>query len=618
MNRREEEKTLERIVSLRIDDFGRWEEEIWGYFGSESWRIRKAAEEVFIDNFRAGRIKKESGYQFLYRGLKDKDNVHRKNASYEVMRELYESFADEILKALNNEMDPDTLKFLVNIVGDVRDERAVPSLKELVKHQNPNVRFSAIESLGKIGSHESIDILYDLLNTSNLYEVYGILEALASIGKRGIRLKIDPVKRFIKEKLLEAPVAEYLGLTSSNAFPLVVELLSRTESGLTVRKCVEGIVDIVERSKNKRRIISELRKLITPEVLNKVFSSYEDAPDDEILYLCKFLGYMDNESAILELVKRLQDLDTEDEARALYLSWCEVDILENIFRKGNRNMLSFVIKMLGILGKKEAEEWIIEEVKRGDREVVSEGIKALAKLGGKKSLEFIIEEWDRLVSIIGEEDFQYVLNEIVNREFDSFIKLLLRISDPPVAYIKAVLSVIKERRLKLPKSLQRKFLSMLDHPDEGVRKEMVAILELLPPQEAVPYVERLIFDESPQVRKGVAEFLGTHMRRTQKFKEMFDKLLYDKDVWVRVTAMEILSQKEPRRFYEMLGVFLKDGEELIREKVVYILKELNPQPDKLVEVFSHIDNAEEVINILSRDEMVADMLKRAGLLTKGS
>lgn len=616
MNSREEEKTLEQIVSLTIQDFVKEKKKLWKYFGNESWRIRKAIEEVFIKNFESGRIEKREGYEFLYRGLKDEENVHRKNASYEVMKELYKYFAKDILSALSRESEPDTLKFLVTLVGEVGDRKAVPYLKKLVEHENPNVRFAAIESLGKIGFEESVDVLYSFLNSSNVYEVYAILEALAGIGKKGIRLKVSPIKKFIKEKLLEAPVAEYLGLTSPMAFPLVVDILSRTESDLTVRKCVEGIINIVERSKDKRKIINELRKLINSDVLDKVISAYENAPDEEITDVCRFLGYMDKEEAIIELVNNLQELDAEDETRAVYLSFCEVDFLEKIFRYKHREMLPFVIRMLGILDKKESEEWIIEEVKHGNKEVIVEGIRALAMVGGRRAMEFMIEESDRLISEVGEEGFRYVLKEITKREFKFFMGLVSRMTSPPAMYLKVVLAITKEQGVKPPKNMLKKFLSMFDHPDEDVRREMIAILEWLTPDKSLSIAERLIFDESPRVRRELTSFLRKRIKDDKRFTGLLERLLTDKDMWVRASAIEVLSEGSPERFYEMFGRFIMDQEKMVREKVLTILKDLNPEPEKLIEMFRNVDNAQEVISILSEDKEIANMLKRAGLISK--
>jgi HEAT repeat protein len=169
----------------------------------KDWRVRKTAVEALVA------IAGESVITGLIEALKTEDNAGARNSAIEALV-LIGGPALESLLPLLTTPDPDVRKFVVDILGDTKDSRAVPALiTRLVEDTDENIRVAAAEALGKIRDPRAVDALLTCLNRPNPdWLDYAAAEALGQIGDHRA---LGPLLAALEQNSLREPVLEALG-----------------------------------------------------------------------------------------------------------------------------------------------------------------------------------------------------------------------------------------------------------------------------------------------------------------------------------------------------------------------------------------------------------------------
>ncbi|MCX7956664.1 MAG: HEAT repeat domain-containing protein [Endomicrobia bacterium] len=118
--------------------------------------------------------------------------------------------------------------------GMLRDPRAVPYLKNLLKDENPFVRQTAVDSLGLLRSKESLDEILNIISIDKEPQVRQ--SAIVAVGYIGVS---EPavVKKLVSvlEDEKELPQIKYAAcntlsiIRSTEAVPVLVKILSTTD-----------------------------------------------------------------------------------------------------------------------------------------------------------------------------------------------------------------------------------------------------------------------------------------------------------------------------------------------------------------------------------------------------
>ena len=147
--------------------------------GDKDWRVRKTAVEALVA------IRGESVITGLIEALKIEDNAGARNSAIEALVQIGEPALEYLLPVLTTP-DPDVRKFIVDILGDTRDSRAVPALiARLADDDDENIRVAAAEALGKMRDPRAVDALLACLNRHEQGWIdYAAAEALGEIGDR--------------------------------------------------------------------------------------------------------------------------------------------------------------------------------------------------------------------------------------------------------------------------------------------------------------------------------------------------------------------------------------------------------------------------------------------------
>ena len=115
-------------------------------------------------------------------------------------------------------------KFVVDILGDIKDRRAVPALIDRLRDADENIQVAAAEALGKIRDRRAVDALLNCLTHHNQgWLDYASAEALGEIGDERA---LGPLLAALGQNSLREPVLEALGKigNATTLGPLIASL----------------------------------------------------------------------------------------------------------------------------------------------------------------------------------------------------------------------------------------------------------------------------------------------------------------------------------------------------------------------------------------------------------
>ena len=194
--------------------------------GDESWRVRKAA----VQAFRAFPDRGLSA-RALINALTDPDNAGRRTAAMEALISMGKEATSYLLDSVRHP-DEDVRKFIVDILGEIKDSRAVEALLPLTRDPAENIKLAAIEALGSIGGDQAFEELLILLASDNVSVQFGVLHALSQIGNP---IPLASIRPLLSKKILRRAIYDALGHTRDlEAVNLIVDGL--TDSGKSARQ----------------------------------------------------------------------------------------------------------------------------------------------------------------------------------------------------------------------------------------------------------------------------------------------------------------------------------------------------------------------------------------------
>lgn len=140
----QEEERLQALKSLARSEGGPDPQLLYQALGDQSWRIRKEAAEIFLSLPRAGDLAGE-----VIELLHSQDNAGLRNTAVEILVSLGRRATPFLLEELTCS-DHDVRKFVLDILGEIRDPESVLAMVGALCDPDGNVRAAAAENLGKI------------------------------------------------------------------------------------------------------------------------------------------------------------------------------------------------------------------------------------------------------------------------------------------------------------------------------------------------------------------------------------------------------------------------------------------------------------------------------------
>jgi len=281
--------------------------------GDSSWRVRKTAADIFSKY-----PDREASITTLVNALYDSENAGRRTSAIEALVQIGEEVIEHLVKAFQT-YDEDVRKFVVDILGEIRSQKAIPCLLKAIDDPNENVRLAAVEALGKVGGDFAYGKLLDMVNSGP--DLSTRFAALQILGKAGKPLPEDTLSRLVNERIFRRAVYEVLGETAPDGFAVQYLLEGISESAKSARQsAVRSLAKIYENGTQtfKEQIEQGLKTVLNGEALGKVLEFLDGDHYHTKRAVIKLVGVIENEKALESLFKLALDDSLGDELAKVF------------------------------------------------------------------------------------------------------------------------------------------------------------------------------------------------------------------------------------------------------------------------------------------------------------
>jgi HEAT repeat protein len=526
------------------------------------WRVRKTAVEALVQ------IAGQSVLDGLLQALSAHDNAGARNSAIEALVQIGGTAVDALLPLLNTP-DPDVRKFIVDILGDIRDTRAVPLLIDRLEDPDENIRVASAEALGKIRDARAVDALIVCLNRyDQSWLDYAAAEALGEIGD--VRA-LGPLLAALGRSSLREPVLEALGkigdadtlqpLITSLADPLrIVREVSIIALAAIYGKSTPSertkIIEIVSRGMSDRAV----------DFLEEILITSAGTLQKAAIAL---LGWTGRQNSIQKMLSLLKEEDLEEPmAQSLrLLEQSKAGFLVSHLASDNALVRRTVARVLGDVGVPEAEEPMIALLTDENGHVREAAAESLGKLKSRKAIPRLLD----LLEDEYEDVQESAIRALASIGDESMLDGLMKDFSSRDSFLRRNIALLLGR-FTTEKAVDALSFALKDE-EPDVRKAVVEALANAPAGKALRALLLAITDDDPEVRMLAAEALG-NTGAGAAFDALVP-LLEDNDLWVRAAAARGLGRIGGDRAATILAAHLQYATDIFLLALVEVLGRLN-------------------------------------------
>lgn len=542
------------------------------------WRVRKTAVEALVG------FNDEHIVAGLIQTLSSHDNAGARNSAIEALVNIGVQAVNALLQSLDNP-DADVRKFIVDILGDIRDTRSVPGLINALEDPDENIRVAAAEALGKIRDPRAVDALLACLTRYDQgWLDYAAAEALGEIGDER---SLGPLIAALGRSSLREPVLESLGKIGN--VTTLGPLISGLADPLRIVREVSIVAFIAIYRKSPQTDRDKLVQTVRTGISDRAVDFLEEMLITSTGELQKAavaaLGWAGRESSIRKLLSLLKEEDMEEPmVRALStIDTNKTELLLEHLTDNNALVRRTVARVLGGMGRHEAESQLVRLLEDENGHVRSTAADALGQLRSRKAigglLELLADEYEsvqesaiRALAAIGDDS---VLDGLV-KEFTS-----------QEAFMRKNIALLLGK-FSTEKAAEALAFALKDEEPE-VRKAVVLSLGNLSGERAHRSLMLAVTDDDPEVRMLAADALGKTER--DDAAETLISLLEDPDLWVRAAAARGLGKIGGERAGAVLTEHLAAASDIFLLGLIEVLGKLKPTLalESLLKLADHTD-----------------------------
>jgi len=535
--------------------------------GDPSWRVRKAAVEVFI-----GFPEPRARAQALGAALRSEDNAGKRNSAIEIFIRLGRKALPEIEK-LSRDQDPEVRKFAVEILGEIGGREVLPLLVSSLSDPDENTRMAAVEALGKAGTETAVEPLIKILGPSPGLN-FLTLQALKELGRRGARLPVEPLSRRLEDPTLREVALAALGASRNpealaaliqktreggsrpkeKALLALSELLnSQPELELSPADLAAGeILPLLQSPKDptRRAAIQVLSQIRAPEILEALFPLLVSGSEEEQRLARTGISRLGAES-VAGLIRRYPKLKEEERSRVMELLGYFDSGGNPAFDAQREKLIRNTLTATGVTGKDKIEA-ALTAGRLGLTGLIPELTRLLDEMEGELSSAAL-----SALRLLSEMDKPKVVKEV-----------MCRLKDGSECVQRNSIILIGE--IQAREALEDLILA-LKAESASVREAAAITLAELRATSAAENLILSLADEDPRVRVAAARALG--LLGQNKSLEPLLHALRDEDLWARTSVVEALGRigRGDARVITALSQELEKGEGPVAEAAVRAL-----------------------------------------------
>lgn len=506
-------KSLESVLPL-----------IYAALGDGSWRVRKEATEIFISWPGAGGQVSDI-IKFLYA----EENAGLRNTAVEILTRLGKLAVPELLDEINCE-DHDVRKFVLDILGEIPDERSLPLIQSALKDEDSNVRAAAAENLGKLGAVSAVPALLEAMKTKDLLFRFTILEAF---GQLDVAVPVDRLLTFKDDKLLRKALLDCLGrVGDASAVPFLLQCLNddmknvREAAVLALsrlsgqaQEVMDNVQQVAASSDNLTEAVSELLQSSTLMVRRAAID---------------MLGRLGDCRSVRQLLELVADPELQEEVVGSLVALGRADIqsLIDVWDKVDTRSRAYLAYVFGVSQSDKALSQLLEGSADSDDDLRQMSIQALGKVGDETVIDCLTS----------------ALSDPTTDVCEAALQSLLLLGERYQVKVIATLSPLLEHEEEQIRMYAVTVLGRLDGKDTeehlafaikdesaNVRSAAIRAVEGKGGGAHLPALMLALTDENTEVRALAARALG--MSGEQEAIKPLELALQDEDMWVRAAAV---------------------------------------------------------------------------------
>jgi HEAT repeat protein/energy-coupling factor transporter ATP-binding protein EcfA2 len=313
----------------------------------------------------------------LLKAIEDSNSDVRSSAAEALGKLGSEAAIPALLKAIEHS-DSDVRRRAADALGQLGSEAAIPGLLKAIEHSDSDVRMSAAEALGKLGSEAAIPALLKAIEHSDFDVRYSAADEL---GRLGSEAAIPGLLKAIEhsDSDVRSRAAEALGELGSEA-------------------AIPGLLKAIEDSDSSVRgsAAYALGRLGSEAAIPGLLKAIEDSNSSMRRRAAEALGKLGSEAAIPALLKAIEHSNS-------YVRRCAADALGQLgseaaipallkaIEDSDSSVRSRAADALGKLGSEAAIPALLKAIEDSDSSVRSRAADALGKLGSEAAIPALLK-----------------------------------------------------------------------------------------------------------------------------------------------------------------------------------------------------------------------------------
>jgi len=521
-----------------------------------SWRVRKTAVDIML-----GQYTIPAYIDGLIKLLYLEDNAGARNTSIETLTKLGHNVTDYLIDAFNT-TNFDVRKFVIDIIGEIRDKKSVPLLVDALKDEDENVRASAVEHLGTMREPGAVDALIEILRGKDLWTAYPAADALGLIGdKRAVPALVEALEK----KTLREPSLKALGrLGVPETVEKIVEFVS-DKSASVRQEALKALETMYQNGTSEEIILSAFNKVLGDkaiEVLLEQATKGKPAGRGAAILL---LGLMRDERALDPLLEMSADEDhaTEVKKALIYIGKDKPHVLLPLFEREFPYLKRYICEIAAEVASPEYYDIMYKLLGDEDGHVRAMCAKGLANIGDPRAVRKIIALFTDPFDDVQEAAIK-ALDKLKGSLDMEDVYRMIESKDAQVRRNSALLL----GEIALPESVPALCFAQKDE-DAAVRRAVVTALSAINSSEAVQCLIKALTDEDSEIRAAAALSLGNS--GAAEAVESLCLLLTDNEDMVKVAAARALGMMAAKKALPSLMALLSDPNGFVKTAVISAL-----------------------------------------------
>ena len=471
--------------------------------------------------------------------LLQQKNTGARMAVLDVLKKIGRVHLDGIVGMLDDDNE-DIRVYGCEVLGFIKDKRAIPDLIRKLSKDADNVRNAACVALGEFEDEEAAGALLDALKD----EEWIAFSAIYSIGRTKSRSAVPQLLEFFKtsgEELSIAACEVLLGYADDNILNEVFEALK----GWDRQKRNTYLKIILE--KGNEEIFEKLKEKIGDELYEHLLNSlrYEKQYSLEIIRMLTHFRNSETCDAILGILAEM-DRDSEDFGAALTLFASMSDVWAGLvedYMKRDEKHLFPLVKACKIAGVKLEEPLLLNVFLSSPMDVKREiitGIPGIVHGSCCAIVREAIKDTDGhikgfAVDAVGAMSLQELKDEIIGIAQKGF-------ADVRTKALKVLVSLDAGQAMELMQHF------VYDGTSED-KKIYLSATGLIDGEKSFPFIEKLSSDADEGVRRNSIAVIGNFIDN-ERYINLLKKILMDSAI--PHEALKVIKDKKLDMFRDRL------------------------------------------------------------------